>query len=178
MGMGIHDVSFGDEGHRIGQMLSQATKVIKSRGSTGAERDLFFTSFRGFDSHAGSDPAVRKEGSTISPFDHSINRFKQEMEAEGLWGDVTVLAMSEFGRTMESNSRGGTDHGWGGNNMIFGGGLKGKRIFGKYPASDKGVLGAGRVIPTTSLEAIWQPILQWIGLSEPQIDSTLPNRAN
>merc|ERR1712183_207331 len=86
MGMGIHDVSFGDEGHRIGQMLSQATKVIKSRGSTGAERDLFFTSFRGFDSHAGSDPAVRKEGSTISPFDHSINRFKQEMEAEGLWG--------------------------------------------------------------------------------------------
>merc|ERR1712176_1109577 len=113
--------------------------VIKSRRGTGAERDLFFTAYRGFDSHAGTDPAVLNQASPISAFDHSIHRFKQEMMSGGLWGgdfgDVTVLALSEFGRTMESNSRGGTDHGWGGNNMIFGGSLKGKRIFGQFPPS-------------------------------------------
>jgi uncharacterized protein (DUF1501 family) len=42
-----------------------------------------------------------------------------------LLDDTTVVTMSEFGRRVEENASGGTDHGHGGAVLVIGGGLKG-----------------------------------------------------
>ena len=66
--------------------------------------------------------------------------------------------------------------------MILGGGLKGGQILGTYPErldedGDVGI-GKGILLPTTSWESMWQPILQWLGVEDEQLDTVLPNRPN
>jgi uncharacterized protein (DUF1501 family) len=46
--------------------------------------------------------------------------------------EVTVLVTSEFGRTINVNGNGGTDHGRGGAMFVIGGGINGG-IYGQFP---------------------------------------------
>ena len=50
-----------------------------------------------------------------------------------LWGKTTVLAMTEFGRTVRENGSAGTDHGTGGLMVMAGGALKGGKVYGRWP---------------------------------------------
>jgi uncharacterized protein (DUF1501 family) len=47
--------------------------------------------------------------------------------------DVTVVAMTEFGRRIDENANGGTDHGHGAAVLLVGGGLAGGTIHGRWP---------------------------------------------
>ena len=47
--------------------------------------------------------------------------------------DVVVVTMSEFGRAVNENGNRGTDHGHGNAMMIFGGPVKGGKVYGKWP---------------------------------------------
>jgi uncharacterized protein (DUF1501 family) len=71
---------------------------------------------------------------------------------------------------LSSNSGKGTDHGWGGNSFVLGGGLKGKQIFGQYPndLSESSPLntGRGRLIPTMPWELPFSVIAQWLGIKD------------
>ena len=49
-----------------------------------------------------------------------LKSFKEEMVAQGIWDDVAVVCVSDFGRTLTPNGQ-GTDHGWGGNYFVAGG---------------------------------------------------------
>jgi hypothetical protein len=44
--------------------------------------------------------------------------------AQNVWEDVLVVSISEFGRTLTDNGQ-GTDHAWGGNHFLAGGGIHG-----------------------------------------------------
>ena len=54
------------------------------------------------------------------------------MKAMGVWDQVALQSLYEFGRTMTSNGR-GTDHGWGGNHFVIGGAVRGGVMHGTYP---------------------------------------------
>lgn len=45
-------------------------------------------------------------------FNQALTSFKNEMEAQGLWDNVTVVLTSDFGRTLTANSGFGSDHAW------------------------------------------------------------------
>ena len=104
------------------------------------------------------------------------------MKAQGIFEDVAIVTMSDFGRTLTWNGA-GTDHGWGGIHFVAGGLVRGGEVFGKYPTTiiDDTYLniGRGRLIPTTPYEAEWQAIAQWFGIdTDEQLDDVLPNLAN
>ena len=70
---------------------------------------------------------------------------------------------------------------WGGNYFILGGSVSGGQIHGQYPSdiTTNGPLniGRGRLIPTSSWENMFSPILQWMGVdSEDDLDYCMPNR--
>ena len=71
---------------------------------------------------------------------------------------------------------------WGGHYFLAGGGVKGGQVLGAYPDDLTGGgsknIGRGRLIPTTSWEAIWQVLSQWFGVEGARMDSVLPNRSN
>lgn len=66
--------------------------------------------------------------------------------------------------------------------MMFGGGVKGKQIVGSYPDNlkDDGdlSLGRGRMIPTTSWDAVFLPLAEWVGVESSELDWICPNRDN
>ena len=90
---------------------------------------------------------------------------RNEIKAQNVERRVTVVQGSEFGRTITPNSQLGSDHAWGGNYFAFGGDILGGKILGQYPESF-GVgaatnVGRGRILPTTSWDALWYGIAQW-----------------
>lgn len=113
--------------------------------------------------------------------DTSLGKFATEMKAQGIWDDVVVLTVSDFGRTLTSNGK-GTDHAWGGNHFIAGGKVRGGRILGKYPndLTDNGDtnIGRGRVVPTTPWESMWYGVASWFGVPATDMPTVLPNAAN
>ncbi len=51
--------------------------------------------------------------------------------------DVSVVTMSEFGRTAKENGTRGTDHGHANVMFAFGGGIKGGKIYGDWPGMER-----------------------------------------
>ena len=77
----------------------------------------------------------------------------------------------------------GTDHGWGGNYFLLGGGVKGGQILGKFPDRldedyNDVSLGRGRVLPTTPWESIWNGVADWWGVNAEDKANILPHAAN
>ncbi len=71
-----------------------------------------------------------------------------------VWGQTTVLAMTEFGRTVRENGSGGTDHGTGGAMLVAGGAVRGGRVHGRWPGLAEAELYAGRdLMPTSDVRA-------------------------
>ena len=82
-----------------------------------------------------------------------------------------VYGISDFGRTLTSNSD-GTDHGWGSHHFVVGGAVQGGDMYGQYPvigANQANDVGAGRLIPTTSVDQYAGTLARWFGLSDGQI---------
>lgn len=98
------------------------------------------------------------------------------MEELGLDQNVTLFTASEFGRGLAVNGD-GTDHGWGGHQFIVGGAVRGGQVYGDLPEAtfDHALdAGGGRLIPTLSVEQLAAPLGRWFGLSEPELQQTLP----
>ena len=88
--------------------------------------------------------------------------------------------MTDFGRTLTSNGD-GTDHAWGGNVMVMGGGVNGGRVYGTYPSlaldSDLDV-GRGSLIPQISTDEYFAELAQWFGVSNSDLPLIFPNINN
>ena len=153
--------------------------MIKARHKLNAERDTFYVEQNGFDTHNDEGDVVETK---LAEVDDALMAFVQEMKNQGVWNKVLVLEASEFGRTLKTNGQ-GTDHAWGGNYFMLGGKVKGRRIHGQYPhdLTDDGpfsVKSSGRLLPTTSWEAIWHGVAEWFGVTPEEMDAVLPNKQN
>jgi uncharacterized protein (DUF1501 family) len=108
----------------------------------------------------------------------ALETFVAEMKALGVWDDVVVQSLSEFGRTMTSNGR-GTDHAWGGNHFTIGGAVRGRLIHGVYPEllpnGPDSISSTGPMLPTSPWEAIWKPLAQWLGVDDARLAEVMPN---
>ena len=161
---------------KIGKQFQQAAKIVALRQDLDVERDVFFLQLGGFDDHNDHHEKLAEK---LGDIDAALDAFRKEIG--DVWADVTVAAISDFGRTLTSNGL-GTDHAWGGNMFIAGGALQGGRVLGHYPPElAEGAdlrLPRGRIIPTTSWEQMWAPILRWFGVQDADLDAVLPNLAN
>ncbi|MBL8707314.1 MAG: DUF1501 domain-containing protein, partial [Rhodospirillales bacterium] len=83
--------------------------------------------------------------------------------ADGLgpaWAKTVVLVATEFGRTVQVNGTGGTDHGTGGVAFLLGGAVNGGRVIADWPGLSPARLFEGRdLAPTTDLRAVAKAVL-------------------
>ncbi len=80
-------------------------------------------------------------------------RLKQGLGPQ-VWGKTTVVAMTEFGRTVRENGTRGTDHGTGGAMLLAGGAVRGGRVYGTWPGLAEAALYDRRdLMPTSDVRA-------------------------
>ncbi len=85
-------------------------------------------SIGGWDTHNNQKTAL---GRPLRELQAAILTLKERLGSN--WDRTTVLAMTEFGRTVRENGSGGTDHGTGGAMFMAGGAVKGGKVHGDWP---------------------------------------------
>jgi uncharacterized protein (DUF1501 family) len=157
--------------------LQTVARIIGGRMSLGVNRQIFYVQIGSFDTHDGQATTHAK---LLTQLGQALEYFDGQMQSFGLGNNVTTFTASDFGRTLTSNSD-GTDHGWGSHHFVVGGAVKGSDMYGQYPvigANQANDLGAGRLIPTTSVDQYGGTLARWFGLSDNQVKTVFPNFGN
>lgn len=102
------------------------------------------------------------------------------MKGLGVWDQVALQSLSEFGRPIASNGR-GTDHAWAGNHFLLGGSVRGGAVHGHFPElrldGPQSISSTGQMLPSSPWEAVWKPLALWLGVKESQLGHVMPNLA-
>lgn len=157
--------------------LQTVARIIAGRASLGVTRQIFYVQLGSFDTHDGQ---AQTHARLLTQLGSAFEYFDGVMVNMGLSNSVTSFTISDFGRTLTSNSD-GTDHGWGSHHFVVGGAVQGQNMYGQYPvigSNQANDLGAGRLIPTTAVEQYAGTLASWFGLSDGQIRNVFPNFGN
>ena len=82
--------------------------VVAQLISKGLGTRVFYLSLDGFDTHAGQK---QDHAGLLAELSNSVAGFFQQLKGSGHDKRVVLLTFSEFGRRVQENSSGGTDHG-------------------------------------------------------------------
>ncbi len=183
--IGLDDLD-GLSGGLFKSMEAVLRYIYLGKNSFGYKRQAFFVSIGGFDFHSAQIEDHLQRLRTISL---AVSDFYKALEEMGLQDKVVLATTSDFGRTLLSNGD-GSDHGWGGHQFVLCGDSRfnGGKIMGEdidsydlsnsqnfYPSPKES---KGRLIPTTSIEQMFAPILDWFGVDESTMADALPNLKN
>jgi len=128
----------------LGNSLKQIAQLIKM--DVGLE--IAFAESGGWDTHfnQGSDNGIFARN--VNDLSNSIVAFWNDIEA--YQDDVTLMTMTEFGRTVHQNGTGGTDHGRASCNFILGNDVNGGIVHGDIKPLSVENLEDGRDLAVTT----------------------------
>ncbi len=160
----------------LAAQLLMIARVIQARDALGMYRQLFFAGLGGFDTH---DRQLEDHPALLRDLSQSVKAFYDVLDSFALSSQVTTFTASEFGRTLTNNGN-GTDHGWGGHHLVFGGAVNGNQIYGRMPnlsadESNPDNAGWGQIIPTLSVDQYAATLATWFGLSAIDRADIFPN---
>jgi uncharacterized protein (DUF1501 family) len=171
----IHGLFAGQDNAIAGQLL-QVAKLIEARAAFGVKRQIFFVSLGGFDTHSNQLATQSNLFAQLAP---ALRAFYDATVQLGVAANVMTFTLSDFGRTLQPNTGGGTDHGWGSHHFIIGGAVRGRRFYGQYPVlaldgpDDAGK--EGRWIPTIAVDQYAATLATWFGVSVSDLPVIVPN---
>jgi len=128
----------------LGKSLKQIAQLIKSD----AGLEIAFAEMGGWDNHVNEGGVTGQLANRLKDFGDSLAAFHQDMGDR--MADITVLTISEFGRTARENGNRGTDHGHANAMFVLGGPVKGGKVYGKWPGLKEHQLHEGRDLALTS----------------------------
>lgn len=168
-------VPFPDTG--LGQQLRTITQLIATRDRLETTRQIFFAALGGFDTH---DDQLTRHPPLLAEISSAIAAFHQATVELGVADSVTLFTQSDFGRTLTSNGN-GTDHGWGSVQIVAGGAVAGRQLYGTYPLQELGGpedLGRGRMIPSISADQYAATLARWFGIPDADLEIVAPHLSN
>jgi len=128
----------------FGNSLKQVAQLMKA--NLGVE--AAFSDIGGWDTHQNQGNTDGQLANRLREFSEAISAFWMDMgdDAE----NITLVTMSEFGRTARQNGTGGTDHGHANVMFVLGGQVKGGKVYGKWPGLANEQLNEGRDLAVTT----------------------------
>lgn len=136
----------------FGYALRQVAQLIKA----GVGLEIACVDIGGWDTHeyqGGSDGTMAY---LLETFAQGMNAFYTDLQDE--MDHITVVSMSEFGRTAGENASGGTDHGHGNAMFVMGGGVTGT-IHARWPGLHDEALDQSDLAITTDYRDVLAEIL-------------------
>jgi len=158
----------------LGNQLKMIARTIAARKALGLKRQIFFCSTWGYDTHTNQ---AGDHANLLSELSESMSALFTATQQLGISDSVTSFTASDFGRTYIPNGA-GTDHGWGGHQLIMGGSVDGGSIYGSMPSYEidgPNDTYSGRWIPSTSVDEYSSTLARWFGLSAGEVRGILPN---
>lgn len=177
----------------LGNQLKQVARLVKARAGTVVNRQIFFVTLGGFDTHSGE---LSAQASLLGQFSQASRAFYEEMVVQGIADKVTQFTLSDFNRTFNPTGTGsnvGTDHAWANHAFVIGGSVIGGNFYGinasngtPFPTlvrngpddADSGTNPRGRWVPTTSVEQYASTLATWFGLDPSHRSYVFPNIGN
>lgn len=162
---------------QLGTQLQTVARLISVRDQLQMQRQVFFVAAGGFDSH---DNQNQDQPGLLGGVSDGMAAFYDAMVELGTADSVTAFTQSDFGRTLTSNGD-GTDHAWGGNQIVVGDAVLGQRFYGSYPLlqiDGPEDVGGGRMIPSTSADQFAATLASWFGIQDVNLDIVAPNIDN
>ena len=163
----------------LASQLKQVAQIISVRSVLGLQRQIFFVSIGGFDTHSDQ---IDTQNQLYPQLSQALNAFYQATVEIGAASQVTTFTLSDFSRTFVPDSTSGTDHAWGSHHLIMGGAVKGGDFYGTFPTLAPGgpddATNEGRWIPTTSLDQYAGTLANWFGVPVADLPTIFPNLPN
>jgi uncharacterized protein (DUF1501 family) len=174
----IVDPIFASLNSNIASQFHQVAKMIAARQATGAARQIFFVQLGSFDTHGDQ---LNRQQALFADLSPALKAFYDATVAVGAGSQVTTFTLSDFSRTFQPASGGGTDHAWGNHHFIIGDAVKGGSMYGQYPQL---ILGGpsdaeeeGRWLPNSSVDQYAATLATWLGVAPAALGKVLPNLA-
>jgi len=138
--------------------LAKQLKDIAGFIGSGLSTKVYYVSMSGFDTHVNQ---VDRQNNLLTQYSDAVTAFIKNLKDLGKWDDSLIFTFSEFGRRVQENASGGTDHGTAGNVFLFGKKLKKQGLIN--PAPDLESLDEGDLKYTVDFRSIYKNILKdWL----------------
>jgi uncharacterized protein (DUF1501 family) len=159
---------------RLGRRLRIVARLLAVKDEFEVNRQIFYITTGGFDTH---DTQNQDQPDLLQDLGDCMQAFQTAMAEIGLENQVTSFTQSDFGRTLSSNGD-GTDHGWGAHQLVAGGAVMGRQIYGTMPVLEidgPDDVAGGRIIPTQSADQYAATLATWFGVPESALNEIAPS---
>lgn len=163
-----------------GNNLSEQLKIVARLISGGLKTKIYMVSLGGFDTHStqvdATDHTIGAHANLLGTLSTAIGAFQDDLKLLGVQNRVAGMTFSEFGRRIDSNASGGTDHGSAAPMIVFG------------TEVQSGIIGANPTIPSTTnandnvpmqydMRQIFTSVFQdWFGISGKDLQDAMGNK--
>ena len=138
----------------FGKQLKTISELIQS----GIKTKVYYASLSGFDTH------VRQSGQQerlLTTYSEAVYALVEDLKSTGNFDRTLIMTFSEFGRRVQENASGGTDHGTANNLFLVGGKLKTKGFYNQTPDLQK--LDQGDLIYEIDFRQVYATVLKnWL----------------
>lgn len=154
------------DNNSFARQLSLVARFIK--GNLGTR--LYMVTLDGFDTHAGQNNI---HPNLLNILSKGLRAFYEDLAVGNFAKDVLSMTFSEFGRRIEQNASGGSDHGAAAPLLLFGEGLNGNGFVGDNPDLQN-LDPAGNLRFSTDFRQIYATILEhWLCVNSDTVDGVL-----
>jgi uncharacterized protein (DUF1501 family) len=135
----------------IGNQFSIVSELIRG----GLPTQAYAVTQGGFDTHAGE---LETQNEILQQLDAALLGFRSSIAGTARGANTMVVIYTEFGRRVESNASGGTDHGTANNVYVVGPSVKGG-FYGEAPSLSH-LDDNGNLIFTTDYRSVYATVLE------------------
>ncbi len=162
----------------VSARLKTIAELINKRNVLGMPQQIFYVDSPGWDMHSG---LFGRHSANLQDLSQGLAAFYEALKEMGLENDVITFTNGDFGRTLDPNSD-GSDHAWGGTQLVMGGRVDGGQVFGHYPSFVEGDGETqyrefrGTLVPSISTDQVSSTIAKWFGgFTDSTIAELFPN---
>ena len=145
--------------------LGNSLKTIASLIYSEINTKVYYVSLGSFDTHINQEAQQQR---LFTEMNDAVKAFTKDLKEQHRFEDVLLFTFSEFGRRVEQNASGGTDHGTANNMFLVSGGLKQKGVLNPMP--DLSALNEGDLKYQVDFKNVYATILKkWLNADDKQI---------